>query len=100
MIIVYGTPPTRSMCVVWTGARSTRSRCSSASRPRWRHPYAKAPTSGDAFTAAHISCGFAVGLARFLGFDDRLDATLKDYAARLAQRPAFQKALAAQPQSH
>jgi len=53
--------------------------------------------AGGTFTAADISCGTAVGLASFLGFDDRLDPTLKDYRARLAQRPAFQKALAAQP---
>jgi glutathione S-transferase len=47
--------------------------------------------AGDAFTAADISCGFAVGLARFLGFEDRLDPTLREYLARLSDRPAFQR---------
>lgn len=61
-------------------------------------PLRKSPyVAGNTFTAADISCGFAVDLARFLGFDDRLDATLKDYAARLAQRPAYQKMLATRP---
>ncbi len=64
-------------------------------------PLRKSPyVAGNTFTAADISCGFAVDLARFLGFDDRLDATLKDYAARLAQRPAYQKMLATRPAPH
>lgn len=61
-------------------------------------PLRKSPyVAGDTFTAADISCGFAVALARFLGFDDRLDPTLNDYAARLAQRPAYQRTSAARP---
>ena len=54
-----------------------------------RGPY----LAGEGFTAADISCGYSLGLARFLGFEDRLDSKLRDYAARLAQRPAFQRAM-------
>jgi glutathione S-transferase len=50
--------------------------------------------AGDTFTAADISCGWALGLARFLGFEERIDQVLRDYVARLAQRPAFQRAMA------
>ena len=49
--------------------------------------------AGEAFTAADISCGYAVGLARFLGCEDRLDPVVRDYAVRLADRPAFQRAI-------
>jgi glutathione S-transferase len=49
--------------------------------------------AGEAFTAADISCGFAVGLAGFLGFEDRLDPLLREYLERLSQRPAFQRML-------
>jgi glutathione S-transferase len=64
-----------------------------------RGPLSKSEyVAGDAFTAADISCGFALGLARFLGFDDKLDSAVRDYAARLSQRPAFQRAMSkAQP---
>ena len=55
-----------------------------------RSPY----VAGDAFTAADISCGYAVGLAKFLGFEERLDARVRDYAARLSERPAYQRAAA------
>lgn len=48
--------------------------------------------AGKVFTAADISCGYALGLAQFLGFADRLDPVLRDYAGRLAARPAFQRA--------
>jgi glutathione S-transferase len=49
--------------------------------------------AGQVFTAADISCGYAVGLARFLGCEERLDPVVRDYAARLADRPAFRRAL-------
>jgi glutathione S-transferase len=62
-------------------------------------PLARAPyLAGEAFTAADISCGYALGLSTFLGFDERLDPAVRDYAARLAERPAFQRAMSkAQP---
>ena len=60
-------------------------------------PLANSPyVAGNTFTAADISCGFAVGIARFLGFEDRLDPALRDYVGRLAQRPAFQRAMSKQ----
>jgi glutathione S-transferase len=49
--------------------------------------------AGDVFTAADISCGYAIGLAQFLGAEDRLDPLVRDYATRLRDRPAFQKAI-------
>jgi glutathione S-transferase len=52
--------------------------------------------AGDTFTAADISCGYALGLAKFLGFEERLDPRLREYAGRLAQRPAFQRAMSKQ----
>lgn len=58
-------------------------------RPLNRGPY----VAGETFTAADISCGYALGLARFLGFEDRLDPVLREYSGRLAQRPAFQRAM-------
>jgi glutathione S-transferase len=58
-------------------------------RPLARTSY----VAGEVFTAADISCGYALGLARFLGFEDRLDPKLREYSGRLAQRPAFQRAL-------
>ena len=48
--------------------------------------------AGQVFTAADISCGWALGLARFLGFEERLDPALREYVGRLSQRPAFQRA--------
>ncbi len=63
-------------------------------KPLSRSPY----IAGDVFTAADISCGYAVGLSRFLGFEERLDPALRDYAGRVTQRPAYQRAMAkAQP---
>ena len=56
--------------------------------PLRRGPY----VAGQAFTAADISCGWALGLARFLGFEERLDPALREYFGRLSQRPAFQRA--------
>jgi len=56
--------------------------------PLRRGPY----VAGQTFTAADISCGWALGLARFLGFEERLDPALREYIGRLSQRPAFQRA--------
>ena len=57
-------------------------------------PLGRAPfVAGDAFTAADISCGYALGLARHLGCDDRLDPVVRDSAARLAERPAYRRAI-------
>jgi glutathione S-transferase len=52
--------------------------------------------AGKAFTAADIACGYALGFARFLGFEERLDPVLREYLGRLAQRPAFQRATSQQ----
>jgi glutathione S-transferase len=60
--------------------------------PLRRGPY----VAGPAFTAADISCGYALGFARFLGFEERLDPMLREYLGRLAQRPAFQRATSQQ----
>jgi len=49
--------------------------------------------AGGVFTAADISCGYAIGLAQFVGAEDRLDPLLRDYAARLRDRPAFKQAI-------
>jgi glutathione S-transferase len=49
--------------------------------------------AGEAFTAADVSCGYALGLSKFLGFEERLDPALRDYLGRLAQRPAYQRAM-------
>jgi hypothetical protein len=49
--------------------------------------------AGEVFTAADTSCGYAVGLGRFLGCEDRLDPVVRDYAVRLAGRPAFERAI-------
>lgn len=57
---------------------------------------AKTPfLAGQDFTAADISVGYGLHVMGLLGLGDRLDASLKDYAARLADRPAFKRALAA-----
>ncbi len=62
--------------------------------PLSRSPY----IAGDTFTAADISCGYAVGLSRFLGFEERLDPALREYMGRVTHRPAYQRAMAkAQP---
>jgi len=55
-----------------------------------RQPY----LLGDTFTAADISCGWALSLAGFLQVEDRLDAVLNDYVGRLKERPAYQTATA------
>ncbi len=57
-------------------------------------PLGRAPfVAGDAFTAADISCGYALGLARHLGCEARLDPAVRDYAARLAERLAYRRAV-------
>jgi glutathione S-transferase len=62
--------------------------------PLSRSPY----VAGDTFTAADISCGYAVGLSRFLGVEERLEPPLREYAGRVTSRPAYQRAAAkAQP---
>jgi glutathione S-transferase len=54
--------------------------------------------AGDAFTAADISCAYAIGLSKFFGFEDRVEMSLRDYAARLSERPAYVRAMSkAQP---
>jgi glutathione S-transferase len=57
--------------------------------PLSRSPY----IAGDMFTAADISCGYAVGLSHFLGFEERLEPALRDYVGRLSQRPAYGRAM-------
>jgi glutathione S-transferase len=61
--------------------------------PLKRHAF----IAGDAFTAADISCGFAIGVAKPLGAEERLDPILIDYLARLRERPAFKAAAAHAP---
>lgn len=54
--------------------------------------------AGEGFTAADISCGYALGLSQYLGIEQRLEPPLHDYLARLSQRPAYGRAMAhAQP---
>ena len=48
------------------------------------------------FTAADISVGYALMLAATLGLHDRLSDRLRDYWARLQERPGFARAKAAQ----
>ena len=50
---------------------------------------------GDKFTIADISVGYALGFAERLGLGERLPARVRDYYARLTQRSAYQRALAA-----
>ena len=49
---------------------------------------------GDTFTAADISCGYALGLAHFLQAGDKLDPVLQGYLGRLRERAAYQAAVA------
>ena len=49
--------------------------------------------AGDVFTAADISCGYAIGLAQFVGAEGRLDPLIRGYTSRLRDRPAFQRAI-------
>ena len=48
----------------------------------------------DRFTAADICCGYALILSQSVGLDDGVPQSLKDYRARLMDRPAFQRAFA------
>lgn len=50
--------------------------------------------AGPEFTAADISCGYAIGFARGLGVSERLDPVLVAYLDRLASRPAYKRAAA------
>lgn len=47
---------------------------------------------GDRFTAADICCGYALYLAQNLKLDDGVPQPLKDYLARLMERPGFKRA--------
>jgi glutathione S-transferase len=62
--------------------------------PLSRSPY----LAGEIFTAADVSCGYSIWLSRIFGFEERLEQPLREYAGRLSERPAFQRAAAkAQP---
>ncbi|NNM72377.1 glutathione S-transferase family protein [Enterovirga aerilata] len=75
------------------GARLAVAKSAALLGPLSRGPY----LAGD-FTAADISCGWALGLGHWLGFHDRLAPPLQAYVARLAERPAYQRAMSrAQP---
>jgi glutathione S-transferase len=50
---------------------------------------------GDAFSAADVMMGFTLVAARVLGVLDDRHPALNAYLERLAERPAFQKAIAA-----
>ncbi len=51
------------------------------------------------FTAADVAVGYALLLARHLGLDAQFGAATQAYWQRLQQRPAYQRALAAQHQA-
>jgi glutathione S-transferase len=53
----------------------------------------------DRFTMADISIGFALMLARKIGLGPQIPATLNAYFDRLAARPAYERAKAAQADS-
>jgi glutathione S-transferase len=48
---------------------------------------------GEGFTVADVMVGTALLFTTRAGFADELPASLTDYTGRLAQRPAFQRAL-------
>jgi glutathione S-transferase len=50
--------------------------------------------AGDRFTAADISCAYALHLATSLGLADKLDPGLLAYYDRLRARPAYERAQA------
>ncbi|HEV2364942.1 MAG TPA: glutathione S-transferase family protein [Caulobacteraceae bacterium] len=54
--------------------------------------------AGPDFTAADISCGYAIGLAMNIGAGDKLDPALKQYLGKLTERPAYKKAAAPEGQ--
>jgi glutathione S-transferase len=49
--------------------------------------------AGEAFTAADISVGYALGLAEQVGLADDYPAPVADYWARLKLRPGYQRAV-------
>ena len=49
---------------------------------------------GDKFTIADISIGHALGMALALKLEEHLSQPVRDYAARLQARPAYQRAVA------
>jgi glutathione S-transferase len=51
---------------------------------------------GQRFTAADVSIGFALMLAEFLDLGVELPTAVREYWSRLQQRPAVQRALAAE----
>ena len=53
----------------------------------------------DRFTAADVSVGYALLLARHLGLATQFSPAVQRYDARLTQRPAFQRALRVQHQA-
>ena len=50
--------------------------------------------TGDGFTIADISVGYALGYASFRNLDDMLEPNTAAYLARLKARPAYQRAAA------
>lgn len=52
--------------------------------------------AGDAFTAADISVGYALGFGTFLGLDEGYSAAVRDYQQRITSREAYQRASAVQ----
>jgi len=50
--------------------------------------------AGDAFTAADISVGYALGLGTNFGLGDQYSPVVKAYQERVTSRPACQKAMA------
>jgi glutathione S-transferase len=48
---------------------------------------------GERFTVADVLVGTVLGFTRRAGFGDELPETLKDYVARLTERPAYARAL-------
>lgn len=65
-------------------------------RPLEAHLAAREFLCAGRFTAADISVGYALMLATQLGLAPRFTPALQAYWARLQQRPAYQRALAAQ----
>jgi glutathione S-transferase len=58
---------------------------------------AKGPyVTGDDFTAADISVGYALGFGEFLGLTEKYPPAVAEYWERLKARPAFQRAAAVQ----
>lgn len=53
----------------------------------------------DRFTAADISVGYAIKLARALGMGDDLTPAATDYFERLAERPAYRRAIAVEQEN-